>query len=50
MFKALLKGPNCEKLKCTCDNLAAVYSSDVDGKQLNNKILDFKMLVSSRPS
>ena len=29
------------------DNLA-VYSSDVDGKQLCEKILDCKMLVSSR--
>jgi len=38
---------DCEKLKSTCDNLGAVYSSDVDGKQLYEKNLDFKMLVSS---
>jgi len=29
------------------DNLI-VYSSDVDGKQLYEKVLDCKMLVSSR--
>jgi len=32
MFKALWKGYDCEKLKSTCDNLGAVYISDVDGK------------------
>ena len=47
IFKALWKGRYCEKLKSTCDNLGAVYSSDVDGKQLYEKSLDFKMLVSS---
>jgi len=47
MFKALSKRPDYEKLKSTCDNLGAVYSSDVGGKQLNEKILDCKMLVSS---
>jgi len=31
MSKALWKGPDCEKLKSTCDNLGAVYSTDVDG-------------------
>ena len=35
MSKALWKGSDCEKLKSTCDNLGAVYSSDVDGKQLH---------------
>ena len=40
--------PDCEKLKSTFDNLGAVHSSDVDGKQLYQKILDCKMLVSSR--
>jgi len=47
MSKALWKGPYCEKLKSTCDNLEAVSSSDVDGKQLYEKSLDCKMLVSS---
>jgi len=48
MFKALWKGPDCEKLKSTCDNLGAVSSSDVDGKQLYEKSLEYcKMLVSS---
>jgi len=47
MSKALWKGPDCEKLKSTCDNLGAVRSSDVDGKQLYEKSLDYKMLVSS---
>jgi len=46
MSKALCKGLDCEKLKSTCDNLEAVYSSEVDGKQLDEKILDCKMLVS----
>jgi len=48
MPKVLWKGPDCEKLKSTCGNLGAVYIWDVDGKQLNEKILDGKMLVSSR--
>jgi len=47
MSNALWKGPDCEKLKSTCDNLGSVYSSDVDGKQLYEKSLDCKMLVSS---
>jgi len=42
-----VKGPDCEKLKSTCDNLGAVYSSDVDVKQLYEKSLNCKMLVSS---
>ena len=48
MSKALWKGPDCEKLKATCDSLSALCSSDVDGQQLYEKILDCKMLVSSR--
>jgi len=31
-----------------CDNLGAVASSDVDGKQLYEKILDCELLLSSR--
>ena len=31
MFKVLQKGSDREKLKSTCDDLGAVYSSDVDG-------------------
>jgi len=30
-----------------CDNLGVVYSSDEDGKQLYEKSLDCKMLLSS---
>jgi len=48
MSTALRKGPDCEKLKSTCDNLGAVYSSDVDGKQLHEKSRNCKMLVSNR--
>jgi len=47
MSKAFWKGPDCEKLKSTCDNLGGVHSSDVDGKQLYEKSLNCKMLVSS---
>jgi len=43
MSKALWNGPDCEKLKPTCDNLGAVHSSDIDGKQWYEKILDGKM-------
>jgi len=43
-----LYGPDCEKLKSTCDNLGAEYSSYVDGKQLYENIPDCKMLVASR--
>jgi len=39
MTKALWKGPDCEKLYSTCGNLGAVYSSEVDGKQLFEKSL-----------
>jgi len=31
-----------------CENLEGVYSSDADGKQLYEEILDSKMPVSSR--
>jgi len=48
MSNVLWKSPDCEKLKSTCDNLGAVYSWDVDGKQVDEKILDCKMLVSIR--
>jgi len=47
MASALWKGPDCEKLKSTCDNLGVVYSSDINGKQLYEKRLDCTMLVSS---
>jgi len=45
--QGLCYGPDCEKLQYMCDDLEAVYSSNVDGKQLY-KILDCKMLISSR--
>ena len=47
MSKAMWKGPDCEKLKSTCDNLGVVYRSDVDDKQLCEMSLACKMLVSS---
>jgi len=31
-----------------CEKLVAAYSSDVDGKQLCEEVLDCKMLISSR--
>jgi len=31
MFKVLQRGSDREKLKSTCDDLGAMYSSDVDG-------------------
>jgi len=43
-----LYGTDCEKLKFMRDNLGAVYSSYVDGKQLFENILDCTMLVLSR--
>jgi len=48
VFLIDLQGSDCEKLKSMCENLGAAYSSDVDGKQLYEEILDCKMLVSSR--
>jgi len=47
MSKVFWKGLDCEKLKSTCDNVGAVYCSDVDDKQIYEKSLDCKMLVSS---
>ena len=35
-------------LESLCDNLASVYSDNLDGKQLYEKIIDCKMLISSR--
>ena len=35
-------------LESLCDNLASVYSDSLDGKQLYGKIIDCKMLISSR--
>jgi len=37
--QGLCYSPDSDKLKSVCDNLEAVYSSNVDGKQLY-KILD----------
>ena len=49
MSIVLYQGSDREKLKPTCDNLGAAYSSDVDGSQLYEKIQDdCKMLFSSR--
>jgi hypothetical protein len=36
------------QLKQRCDNLCEFYSSDIDGQQLYEEILDCKMLLSSR--
>ena len=43
---SLCYGSYCEKLKSMCENLEAVYSSDVDGTQLHEEIQDCKMIVS----
>ena len=37
-----------ETLESLCDNLASVYSDDLDGKQFCVEIIDCKMLISSR--
>ena len=39
---------DCGNLESLCDNLASVYSDDLDGKQLYEEIIDCKMLISSR--
>ena len=39
---------DCGNLESLCDNLASVYSDDLDGKQLCGEIIDCKMLISSR--
>jgi len=46
--QGLCYGPDCEKLKSTCEDLGTVYSSVVYNKHFNEEILDCKMLVSSR--
>ena len=38
---------DCGNLESLCDNLASVYSDDLDGNQLYGEIIDYKMLVSS---
>ena len=35
-------------LESLCDNLASVYSDDLDGKQLYGEIINCKTLISSR--
>ena len=40
--------PQCEALGTCRSGFPMATSSDVDGKQLCENILDFKMLVSSR--
>ena len=39
---------DCGNLESLCDNLACVYSYNLDGKQLYGEIIDYKMLISSR--
>ena len=39
---------NCGNLELLCDNLASVYSDDLDGKQLYGDVIDCQMLISSR--
>ena len=39
---------DCGNLESLCDNLASVYSDDLDGNQLCKEIIDCKMLMSSR--
>ena len=46
----LCYGTNGNDLKKKCENLGELYSSDVDGQQLYEEILDCRMLLSSRPN
>jgi len=46
--QGLCYGPDIEKIKFMCENLRAVCSSDVGGKQFYEEIHDCKMLASSR--
>ena len=49
-FQSFCCGPklsDCEQSESMCENLGAVYSSDIDGKQLYDDIIDCKMLISS---
>ena len=39
---------DCGNLESLCDNLASVYSDDLDGNQLYEEIIDCKMSISSR--
>ena len=39
---------DCGNLESLCDNLASVYSNDLDGNQLYGEIIHCKMLISSR--
>ena len=39
---------DCGNLESLCNNLASVYSDDLDGKQLYGEIIDWKLLISSR--
>ena len=39
---------DCRNLESLCDNLASANSDDLDGKQLYGKIIDCKMLISTR--
>ena len=48
MSKDLCYGRDCGNLEMLCDNLASVYSDDLDGNQLYGEIIDYKMLISSR--
>jgi len=41
-------GADSNDLKTKCENLGELYSSDVDGQQLYEEILDCRMLLSSR--
>ena len=41
-------GADSNDLKKKCENLGELYSSDVDGQQLYEEILDCRMLLSSR--
>ncbi len=46
--EGLCYGTDSNDLKKKCENLGELYSSDVDGQQLYEEILDCRMLLSSR--
>ena len=46
--EGLCYGADSNDLKKKCENLGELYSSDVDGQQLYEEILDCRLLLSSR--
>ena len=47
-FQRICCSRDCGNLESLCDNLASVYSDNLDGNQLYGEIIHWKMLISSR--